>query len=187
MKKWVLSVLLFSVAVNVSVLATLVYYWKKNSNPKTTMLWHTVDVDTVGADKIMVFNHISPDDSNRIVHFKHQWSDQIDNISGKIDTDRQRIIRLMLKEPPDRDSIAVVIDSMVVKQVRAEQYTVDHLLEIRDLMPRERWQELVKSLDAPSKIIIHKKLSSSDDRNHKAIIEVNGDVRYETLDIRKKK
>ncbi|HPG38101.1 MAG TPA: hypothetical protein PLP19_06140 [bacterium] len=167
MKKWTLMILLFSVAVNISVIGTLIYFWKKNALPTDDIMWMTKKEPGMNKS-IVVFK--SEDiktmsaDLDSITEKRMVWADTMHCLCQDIESDRQAIIHLMLNKPPQRDSINFYIHSIGAKQIKAESLTVDHLIGIRELMPERDWEELVKSLGSPRRVMVHREFKVDDQK-----------------------
>jgi len=166
-------ILVFSVAVNIAVVGTLIYFWKKNTLPAEDIIWLTKNEPGMNKS-IVVFKSedtvSTSADLDSISEKRMVWADTMQCLSRDIETDRQTIIHLMLTKPPQRDSINFYIHSIGAKQIKAESLTVAHLLSIRELMPERDWEELVKSLGRQRRVMVHKEIKA--DNQNSTTIEI---------------
>jgi len=165
MKRWTLMILLFSATVNIAVVGTLIYFWKKNTLPADDIIW--MSKNEPGMNKgIIVFKSddikIMSTDQDSITEKRTVWADNLHCLCQDIESDRQTIIHLMLNKPPQRDSLSYYIHRIGAKQIKAESLTVDHLLGIRELMPERDWEELVKSLGSTRRVMVHREFKNDD-------------------------
>jgi len=160
MKNWIIIILLFSVAVNLAVVGTLVYFWKKTDNKTNDLIWISEDTKTGNGNNVIIVKKDSflvTNELDKIKTKRLDWGNKMRDINRSIAEDRKEIIRYLLIDPPQRDSINVVINKLGSKQIKAESLTVDHLLSIRELLPQNEWQDLVYSVGKGSQIVVRKK------------------------------
>jgi hypothetical protein len=171
MKKWALLALLFSAAVNIAVVGTLIYFWKESRTSNRLLL---MDNDS-GLDKLAIFGHDSTSLKNwpEIEKMRQEFHQDMDQLSTDIEKQRQSIIRILLTESPDPDSIDILLSGLVDKQIKAERLTVNHLLDVRPLLPPDHWENLVRSLGKHRIIHINKMISAKD--GTQTIIEIKKD------------
>ncbi|MBN2412248.1 hypothetical protein JXQ31_11195 [candidate division KSB1 bacterium] len=161
MKNWVLIVLLFSVTVNLAVVGTLVYFWKKTDQKADNLIWISEDSKSVDGKKFIFVkkdSFVATENMDKINAKRLDWGNKMSVLNRSIDKDRKDIIRYLLVDPPQRDSINVVIHRLGDKQIKAESLTVDHLIGIRELLPPQEWEDLVTSVGNGCQIIVQKKV-----------------------------
>lgn len=148
MNKWIGFVLGFSLAVNVTVLGTVIFLWK---NPALTHRQVTdistplLTNDEFGDNQVILVQRKPGEPEN--VYFKRvEYQRGLDSVQHEIKSNREQIVVMLLQEPPDKETIHVVVEELADNQVEAEILTIDHLLDIRPLLPKQQWQHLVKQL-----------------------------------------
>jgi len=187
MKKWVLIILLFSVAVNLAVVGTLIYFWKKSDHKNSDLIWISDDVKTGDFNKFVIVKKdslITTKNIDQINTKRLEWGNKMSLLNQSIDKDRRDIIRLLLVDPPQRDSINVVIHKLGSKQIKAESLTVDHLIGIRELLPSQEWEDLVNSVGKGCQIIVQKKIIKNG-QNENITVEIkefNEDIEIKTFE-----
>lgn len=160
MNKWVGFVLGFSLAVNMTVLGTVVFLWKNPmSRPAAAPQYTPVNTVTenIDEDRIVLLRRW-PGEPENVFLKRLEYKQELESVKQDIDGNRKQIVVLLLQEPPDTVTIHTVVEDLAEKQVEAEVLTVDHLLDIRPMLPREQWRQLVLALQAggpPPKNIEH--------------------------------
>ena len=148
MNKWIGFVLGFSLAVNVTVLGTVIFLWKNpilafQEGPDFT----APRVVTEGfGDNRVVLHQRKQGEPEKLFHKRMEYQRHVDSVQHEISGNREKIVVLLLQEPPDKETIHVVVEDLAEKQVEAEVLTIDHLLDIRPILPKHQWQNLVKRL-----------------------------------------
>lgn len=147
--KWILFALLFSVAVNIAVVGTLIYFWPRNEErhmivrqappQKPEIIWFGTP-------------HVPPHVAQEIDSLRRDYHKNLVRIRAAMDADRKTLITQLIQDPVDRDSLDLIIDSLAQKQIKAERLTVDHLLDIKPLLPHEEWTFFMRDLE-PQKTI----------------------------------
>jgi len=174
MKKWVLIILLFSVAVNLAVVGTLIYFWKVSDHKNSDLIWLSDEVETGDFNKFVIVkkdSFITTKNIDQINAKRLDWGNKMSDLNQSIAKDRRDIIGYLLVNPPQRDSINVVIHRLGSKQIKAESLTVDHLIGIRELLPTQEWEDLVNSVGKGCQIIVQKKVIKNG-QNENVCIEI---------------
>ncbi len=187
MKNWVLIILLFSVTVNLAVVGTLVYFWKKTDKKTDDLIWISGDPKSVDGNKFIIVkkdSFVTTNNMDKINAKRLDWGNKMSVLNRSIDKDRKDIIRYLLVDPPQRDSINIVIHRLGDKQIRAESLTVDHMIGIRKLLPRQEWEDLVTSVGNGCQIIVQKKVIKNGEKNNITveIKELNKDLDMRSFD-----
>lgn len=146
MKKWHIILLIFSLTVNVAVVATLVYFWQRQEpdrRPRRMPPEWVSDLRFLEKDSLQ-----APAEPGKIVRLRREYLRDLREKRHAIEDSRKEILVLLLRQDPSRDSIEVMLQTMTQQQIDAEKLTIDHLLELRDLLPPPVWRELVHSLQA---------------------------------------
>jgi len=144
--KWILFVLLFSVTVNVAVVGTLIYFWRYKSPAVSRVhVEHKRDVN----DRLLWFHSpdLAPRTIEKIDSARKVYHEELQQVRKDIDSQRKNMVTLLLAEPINRDSLQIEIIGLVEKQKKAEELTLDHLLDIKPLLPKDQWILLLKDLE----------------------------------------
>ena len=149
--KWTLFALLFSVAVNIAVIGTLLYFWK---NEKQRMDVGMIHGNSHPERDIVWFNapHVPPKVAREIDSLRRDYHEQVVVIRSSIESDRKAIITQLMCDPVNRDTLDIIIQKLADKQIKAERLTIDHLLMIKPLLPHEDWKYFIQDLRPRHKI-----------------------------------
>ncbi len=144
--KWTIMALLFSVTINIAVVGTLVYFWKHNDERRVDVeFFHTNDKDD---PKIVWFGRppAPPPTGSEIDSLRRHYHEQLVDLRQRIDADRQDIIAQLMIEPVNRDTVEFLLKGLTDKQMDAERLTIDHLLQIKPLLPHDEWTFFIQDL-----------------------------------------
>ncbi|MBN1479624.1 periplasmic heavy metal sensor [candidate division KSB1 bacterium] len=141
--KWIVLALLFSVAVNIAVVGTLVYFWPRNEERRIVFRNRPPK-----QHEIVWFRtpHVPPKVAQDIDSLRRDYHEQLVTVRMAIDADREAIIAHLMQNKVDRDSLEKILQSLTHKQITAERLTIDHLLEIKPLLPQEEWTFFIRDL-----------------------------------------
>ncbi len=187
MKNWVLIILLFSVTVNLAVVGTLIYFWKKSDHKNKDLIWISEDSKSGDGNKFIIVkkdSFVTTKNMDQINAKRFEWGNKMSFLNQSIDKDRKDIVRLLLINPTQKDSINVVIHRLGDKQIKAESLTVDHLISIRKLLPPQEWEALVNSVGKGCQIIVQKKVIKNGQNENITveIKELNKDIDMKSFD-----
>ena len=145
--RWTLLALLFSVAVNIAVVSTLFFFWQQNGERRMDI--QVLHNDPHVEHDVVWFEapHVPPKIADEIDSLRRHYHERLVVIRSAIHTDRQTIINQLLKEPVNRDSINVIVETLTNKQIDAERLTINHLLDIKPLLSREDWTFFIQDLE----------------------------------------
>ena len=157
MNKWMSFVLGFSVAVNLTVLGTVIFLWKNpphqgQQDVDRPMLMHRSN--EVQDDRLLFINKL-PGEPEKVYHKRVDYQRKLEKVVEDIEGEREKIIVLLLQEPPNQETIHVVVEDLADKQIEAEVLTIDHLLDIKPLLPPKKWTSLVRCLQAGDEKLIN--------------------------------
>lgn len=144
MNRWTLFALLFSVAVNIAVVGTLLYFWQTNGgrgdearqpepSRQRDLLWLSAPQVPAKA-------------ARKIDSLRRDYHDQLFILRASIDSEREAIIAHLMGNQVNRDSLEAIISELTAKQIAAERLTIDHLLMIKPLLPPEEWRLFIRDL-----------------------------------------
>jgi nitrogen fixation-related uncharacterized protein len=141
--KWTIIALLFSVAVNIAVVGTLVYFWQHNDRQVNVKVLHPENKEH---DILWFHKPPAPPLANGIDSLRREYHKELVIIRKDIDAERQEIITQLMGDPVNRDTVEVIIKSLTEKQMDAERLTINHLLEIKPLLPQDEWKFFIQDL-----------------------------------------
>jgi hypothetical protein len=148
MNKWIGFVLGFSLAVNVTVLGTVVFLWKNpllTSPQNTDFCTPLMTTDGMGDNNVILMQK-KTGELETVFHKRVEYQQDLDSVQHEIIGCREKIIVLLLQEPPDKKTIHIKVAELADNQIEAEVLTIDHLLDIRPLLPQNQWRSLVTNL-----------------------------------------
>ncbi len=161
MNKWLISVFVFSVAVNIAVMGTLVFFWHESPKKRADQLLAPPPPPLAGPEgrEFLWMEKRRPDEPEKVFEERIKYHHQMEKVRRQINGLRKEIIVLLLVDPPPSDSLQDVVEKLAKKQVEAEQLTINHLLEIRPLLPREKWVKVVRDLRRQKRVMIRRKIN----------------------------
>ena len=143
--RWTLFALLFSVAVNIAVVGTLVFFWGRNERRMDVEVLHR---EPPPMHDILWFDtpHVPPHVAQEIDSLRREYHQQLVLVRTSIDSDRKAIVTQLMSDHVNRDSLDIFIKTLSDKQIQAERLTIDHLLMIKPLLPKKEWQFFINEL-----------------------------------------
>lgn len=163
MSKWLISLFVFSVAVNIAVMGTLVYFWHGSPPEPPEQIGAPPPPPLISPEprRFLWMEKRMPEEPEKVFEKRIKYRDQMELVRRQIDGLRKEIIVLLLADPPPSDSLQDVVEKLARKQVEAEQLTIDHLLEIRPLLPRKKWVKVVRDLRRQKRVMIRRKINKN--------------------------
>ena len=144
--------LLFSVAVNIAVAGTMIFFWRhKQPAPMELNIERVRQLD----DSDLVWFHrpdIPAPVSDVIDSLRQRYHIELQALENKVDAGRQEIVRILLKTPVDEALLDNSIARLADSQQKAEQLTINHLLAIKPLLPENEWRLFLNDLEPQHKI-----------------------------------
>ncbi|MBN1560252.1 periplasmic heavy metal sensor [candidate division KSB1 bacterium] len=190
--RWTLLALLFSVAVNIAVVGTLVYFWRTNEHQSDQAFHGKTPLNR----EIMLHGapHVPANVKGKIDSLRRDYHEQLVLIRASIDAEREAIIAHLMSNQVDRDSLEMNIAALTAKQIAAERLTIDHLLTIKPLLPPEDWRFFIQDLRPhriATKIIKIKKGDSTsilyeEEEMTEKILEIETNDKTQTIELKEK-
>jgi len=155
MNKLLTIALLFSIIVNTAVVATLVSVVKGMHNLRQqpavqteelrvqhAPAWQQSELETVVISKV---------DS-----LQHDYTQHLIVLKSAIDQNREKMIPVLLENKIDTQRIENILLDISEKQLKAEELTINHIIELKDELDKKEWVRIVKKLnpDASHKRIV---------------------------------
>jgi Spy/CpxP family protein refolding chaperone len=139
--RWIMIALVFSVAVNVAVIGTLIYYWSHQHKDEFT----PPNFRDMQPPK---FDFGLDQEQREQMHLAMQEHRQcIKEIIDSLRIHRHAIMELLLSGEQDQTVIDKAIEKTVPYQIELERATVRHLLAMRPILGNEQWQRLVQAIE----------------------------------------
>lgn len=145
--KWTLIALLFSVTVNIAVVGTLIYFWQHNNEQRHVNV-KVLRTDDNSQQDVVWFGQppAPPPVAKEIDSLRREYHEDLVVMRQAIDADRQQIIMQLMHDPVNRDTVEVILNNLTKKQMDAERLTIDHLLDIKPLLPTDDWKFFIQDL-----------------------------------------
>jgi len=154
MNKWIIALLIFSLAVNVAVVGTLVYYWTQTKGAQTARF---SPPPLPERPRFKRGPNLSPEQRQKIRQLRQEYFATVREIRRTIGTYHEELMDMLASDSFSRDSLQVVVEKIARKQMELEQLTVAHLLDLRKNMDREQWQQFVKRLRREKSFFLDKR------------------------------
>lgn len=149
MNKWLVVLLIFSLAVNLAAVGTLLYLTRHAGPPEMRpggpVEWPADargNHPRPGGQGLGIPGAMKPE----VEKLRQEFMAGLQPLSESLRQSRQRLVRLMDKQPAATDSIAIVLQKINQLQGEMEKRTVDHLLTIRPYLEEKQWQNLTRIL-----------------------------------------
>jgi len=147
--KWLVVFLIFSLAVNLAVVGTLLYFTRHPSPPVM------MPEGPMGRPGIRENGEPRPDGPGadlpgrmppEVEKLRESFIAGLRPLSRDLQQSRQQLVRMMDRQPAAADSIAIVLQKINTLQGEMEKLTVDHLMAIRPYLEKSQWQNLTRIL-----------------------------------------
>lgn len=138
--RWILSILAFSVAINLAVLGTLLYFWSHQNN-KPPWAEHPQRGPSrfeFGFDK---------EQREQIHRAMQEFRQQQKHIADSLRAKRHALLELLLAGEENQQIIDKAINDLVKYQIELERATILHLNEMRPILGPEKWEHLVRAIE----------------------------------------
>lgn len=147
MNKWLVVLLIFSVTINLAVVASLFYL--KRQQPVTSD-WMTEGPHKqrsrarhfFGADSI-----ISTEQWQKIRELRRQYFYELERLRRETDDLRAKLRDEIFRASAPTDSIDMLVQRITTLQADMERLTIRHLYDIRPLVPIKAWENMVRVRD----------------------------------------
>jgi hypothetical protein len=149
MNKWLVVLLVFSLAVNIAAVGTLVYFAQREGPPRmgpggpmNRPPHFEGDEPIPGGRGPGMPGEMHPE----VKKLAKSYQDDLRPLSRELQMTRQHLMRLMDKKPALPDSIDIMLFRMNKLQGEMEKLTVQHLVAIRPFLEEEQWRNLTRML-----------------------------------------
>ncbi len=153
--KWLTAALLFSVAVNIAAVGTLIYL-RAVDRPQRVVELRRFGRGEWDEPPPFLGRSLPAPSARQVDSLRQQYHRRLAEIRDRIEAERRAILLRLEEEPFDSRSVEEPLHRMNLEQLRAERLTVDHLAALKPLLPEEDWRRLLRRLEAPPRrIILH--------------------------------
>ena len=168
--KWILFALLFSVAVNIAVVATLFYFQQQDTSKR--MQVNIERFDELSDHNVLWFHssELPSYTSAKIDSLRMLYHQELEHLENKINRSRENIVEILLAEPIDRARLEEAINHLAQGQSEVERLTINHLITLKPLMPQEEWRPFLNDLK-PHRTIRTKIIKIGDDTSSRFLDE----------------
>ena len=151
MNRWKLFILVFSVAVNVAVLGTLIYFWTRPNRPVEA---RDLSQREKYNSKLLLGDNplLSPEQKQELKQLRKRYHGELRGRRQYIAQQRADLVRYLLNDPPMLDSIYITLDSVAEKQKQLEKITIQHLLSMRKHIDKEQWETMIQTFERPPRL-----------------------------------
>ena len=166
--KWTVAALLFSVAVNIAAVGTLIFFRQAERHPAHLRLLRT-PLPPPPDFLWLSTGEIDPESLRERFEIRRSYRKQLREIQREIDLRRSAIVTQLQKEPVQRDSLNLLLERLSAEQIRAERLTVEHLLALKPILPEAEWRLIIRELETPPRHI--RRLSFEQDSTLKVFLK----------------
>ncbi len=110
-------------------------------------------------------SNIAPETASELDSLRLQYQQELQSLRGQISQNRDKIFSMLMRNEVNRDSLNEIIATISNYQIKTEQLTVDHLLQLKPLLPEDEWKMMIRDLGEERKI-------------HTKIIKINKDSNH---------
>jgi Spy/CpxP family protein refolding chaperone len=146
MTKWIMVLLIFSLAVNIAVIGTLVYHWNHPA-PMQRFTRAMPDSPPMATRPFfMEDSSIAPGQRQMLRSQRAEYHSQVRVLRQSVEQQRRRLRDMLLADSPQPDSINAIVTALAEKQAALERLTVNHLLSLKALLTPEQWERLLEEM-----------------------------------------
>jgi len=142
MNRWIIFLLVFSLAVNIAVMGTLIYYWTTGAGAEQSAYQYKPPVPPRQEKP----PKISKEQRLKIRQLRIEYFAKTRELRREIGMYHDELMDMLMAESFSRDSIQAIVGKIAKKQMELEQLTADHLLDLRKNMDQEQWRIFVNKL-----------------------------------------
>ncbi len=137
-------ILLFSLAVNVAVAATLLFFWGRYDGMRRAPallqrpdrsvrplrpLWRTLDLD--------------PPQKRELAKLRGPFDDKMERLRFELEKNRRQLMETLMTRPAAQDSIKSLVQRLAAVQTELDAGTIDHLLSMRPFLNDRQWRMML--------------------------------------------
>lgn len=145
MKKWLIIVLVFSVAVNVAALVTIGIQWSRHSGK-----YHPLSGPPFSEKHSEMLHRrldLSEDQIQKVKETQDRFAEEMETMQNGLRTKREALFRQLRAPEPDRTEIDTLLVEIAALQANVERNVVNHLLEMKDVLTPEQRKKLLSLID----------------------------------------
>ena len=153
MNKWLVVLLIFSLAVNLAAVGTMIYFTQRQgppgidpSSPPGLPWFRAEGAPPIDQDGRRPGPGMRKAPNPAVEKLRIAHHEKLQPLVDELQKARQTLLRLVESSPANRDSIDVVLHRVSTLQNEMEKLTVEHLIALRPLMDEEQWRNLTHML-----------------------------------------
>ena len=137
----IIIALCFSLALNIAVIGTLVYFWSQPQKPHFR--------SRTPREREFPGMEFGLDDQQ---HAKardeiQQYKENIGGVMDSLRMCRKTLMELLVNDSNNQVGINTTIEKIAKYQIEIEKITINHLLKMRDILTPEQWYNLVNAIE----------------------------------------
>lgn len=145
MNRWLVILLIFSIALNLAVAGTFVFF--KSRMEKGRRMRPPVYEQQMRRMRGMVDfdSTVNAGDRAKIRQLRMNYLAQANALRSEISWYQDQLTALLLAEPVNKDSVDAMVKRIAERHMQIESLTVQHLIAIKPLIHPENWQRFIES------------------------------------------
>jgi hypothetical protein len=147
MTSWKNLLLLFSITINIAVVATLFYFWGRHDGMRRLpALLQRPDRDVTPPGPLWKTMGLQEPQKRELEKLRAPFNAQMDQIVGNMEQNRRRLMEVMLAHPASQDSIKSLLLRLAENQSQLDRQTVEHLLALRPFLDERQWRMMLMAM-----------------------------------------
>jgi hypothetical protein len=150
MNKWLIALLVFSLAVNLAAVGTIIYFAQRPGLPGPFPRMLMEPPGPPDGDQNRPGDRgsgIAAENRQEVRRLRKAYQQSLEPLAREAQQTRQNLMRLIAHNPAASDSIDVMLLKMNKLQGEMEKATVQHLIAMRPFLDEKQWQNLTHMLD----------------------------------------
>lgn len=138
--KWIIILLIFSLAVNMAALATMAVQWSKRPERRGPLSRPPFSENH--REMLRRKLDLSDDQYRKVGQAHDQFAEGMDSLQAALRGKREELFRQLDTQEPDRGQIEALLGEIAVLQADQERMVVDNLLTMREVLTPEQREKL---------------------------------------------
>jgi Spy/CpxP family protein refolding chaperone len=138
--KWIIILLIFSLAVNMAAVVTMVVQWSRRSEPRRPFFGPPFSEQR--REMLRERLDLTDDQYRKVGQAHDQFAEEMDSLQAALRTKREELFRQLETEEPDRGQIEVLLAEIAALQADQERKVVDNLLSMKEVLTPEQRERL---------------------------------------------
>ncbi len=150
MNRWLVILLVFSLAVNLAAVGSLFYFAQRPGPRGPGLEMPMGPPDGAGGEgprRLFRGMDVPPDHRPEVRRLRNAFQDSLRPLVREMMETRQDLMRLIVQKPAASDSINMLVLRINTLQGEMEKRTVRHLIAMRPFLDEKQWQKLTRMLE----------------------------------------